>query len=185
MKASFLSQAGQKFNSNLTNRLKIQTKNRTKTMTKATLLKILAISAVGLGAIAAFSMTQSSANAGSPGPQAAPAPIEALQAAEALVSGTFTGRSDHVTSGQVSIVKTATGFELVLADNFFLDGAPDPVIGFGTNDKFDKATIFTKLEKTAGGQTYVLPADFVLGNNSQVFVWCEQFSVPLGVADLS
>jgi len=104
--------------------------------------------------------------------------------AKAELSGSFEGRSKHVTTGEVTIVKTSTGYELVLADNFFLDGAPDPVIGFGDNGKYNTSTTFTKLEKIRGGQRYALPQGFVHANFSQVFIWCERFSVPLGVANI-
>ena len=48
------------------------------------------------------------------------------------LSGTFTGASDHITTGGVQIVKTADGGAVVILDtDFSLDGAPDPRVGFG------------------------------------------------------
>ena len=53
-------------------------------------------------------------------------------AAEQVVGqGVFAGTSGHTTSGSVRIVKTAAGFSSVLGPDFFLDGAPDPKVGFG------------------------------------------------------
>lgn len=104
---------------------------------------------------------------------------------EKISSGTFSGRSDHITTGDVSIVKTATGYELVFANNFELDGAPDPIVGFGNNGSFEIATKLGKLSKKTGAQTYQLPADFTPAQFSEVYVFCEKFSVPLGVATLN
>ena len=45
--------------------------------------------------------------------------------------GTFTGASDHITTGGVKIIKTANGGAVVILDSdFSLDGAPDPRVGF-------------------------------------------------------
>ncbi|MBO6505485.1 MAG: DM13 domain-containing protein [Kordiimonadaceae bacterium] len=98
--------------------------------------------------------------------------------------GTFEGRSDHVTTGGVSIVKTASGYVAVLESDFSLDGAPDPTLGFGNNGKFDTDTLFTKLESKDGLQVYAIPANIDVSSFSEFYVWCEDFSVPLGVASL-
>ncbi len=101
-----------------------------------------------------------------------------------LVTGEFSGRSDHVTTGGVSVVESATGYQLVLADDFSLDGAPDPTLGFGKDGAFDEESQFSALNSISGGQVYDLPASFDPSAYNEVYVWCEQFSVPLGVAPL-
>ncbi len=99
--------------------------------------------------------------------------------------GIFSGRSDHVTTGQVSLEKTATGYQLNFAADFFLDGAPDPIVALGNGDTYLATNKIGALKNKTGGQTYQLPASFTPGQFSQVYVWCEQFSVPLGIADLN
>ena len=153
-------------------------------MTTKTLIKDILLTTTGVTAFAVLALSPVLAYASDTSPRNITAAVQTVDA-KAELRGSFDGRSKHVTSGEVSIVKTATGYKLVLADNFFLDGAPDPVIGFGDNDKYNTSTTFTKLEKTTGRQTYVLPKDFVPANFSQVFIWCERFSVPLGVATIS
>jgi len=153
-------------------------------MTTKTLIKDILLTTSGVAAFTVLALTPVLAYAADKGPQAQIASVQTVDA-KADLRGSFEGRSKHVTSGQVSIVKTAAGYDLVLADNFFLDGAPDPVIGFGDGGKFDSSTIFTALKTKEGRQTYALPEGFVPGANSQVFIWCEKFSVPLGVATLS
>ncbi len=99
--------------------------------------------------------------------------------------GTFEGLSNHVTSGGVSILKTENGYVAVLEADFSLDGAPDPTLGFGNNGTFDTDTIFTKLENINGLQAYAIPANIDVSSFSEFYVWCAEFSVPLGVAALT
>jgi len=153
-------------------------------MTTKTLIKDILVATSGVTAFTLLTLAPVLAYAADAAPQSQTAIVKTVEA-NADLRGSFEGRSKHVTSGDVSIVKTAVGYELVLADNFFLDGAPDPVIGFGNNGKYDRATTFTQLKKKEGRQTYTLPEGFVLGAHNQVFVWCDDFSVPLGVANLT
>jgi len=100
-------------------------------------------------------------------------------------SGNFSGRSDHITTGQVTLEKTAAGYQLRFANDFSLDGAPDPIVALGNNGQYLKANKIGALKDKTGGQIYTLPANFTPGEFSQVYVWCEKFDVPLGIADLS
>ena len=118
--------------------------------------------------------------------QQKPATIEtAVNQVQTISAGNFSGRSDHVTTGQVSLERTASGYQLNFAADFFLDGAPDPVVAFGNGETFAVANKIGELKNRTGAQVYTLPANFKPGQFSQVYVWCEQFSVPLGVADLT
>ena len=103
--------------------------------------------------------------------------------ADHAVRGSFQGASNHVTSGGVTVEKTATGYVLVLEDDFSFDGAPDPQLGFG-KDGYDGKTRFSKLKSNSGKQTYEVPAGIDVAQYNEVWVWCEKFSVPLGVAKL-
>lgn len=105
--------------------------------------------------------------------------------AKTIAAGEFSGRSKHETNGTVKLVQTATGYQLVLGSDFFLDGAPDPVVALGNNDTFLKANKLAPLSKKAGAQVYDLPAGFTPTQFSQAYIWCERFNVPLGIADLT
>ena len=114
------------------------------------------------------------------------APVAVQSAAKSAVSsGIFSGRSDHITTGKVTLEKTATGYQLSFAADFSLDGAPDPVVAIGNNGVYTKANKLGSLKDKTGQQIYTLPASFTPGQFSQVYVWCEKFDVPLGIADLS
>ena len=68
--------------------------------------------------------------------------------AGAVASGTFTGASDHITTGGVEVIKNDDGSHtVVLGADFSLDGAPDPRVGFG---KYDKATVMGLLKSLNG-----------------------------------
>lgn len=107
--------------------------------------------------------------------------VEAHVTSSVIQSGTFKGLSNHVTTGGVSIIKTGSGHIAILESNFDLDGAPAPTLGFG-NGEFDTETEFTKLESIKGLQVYAIPASINPADYSQFYVWCADFSVPLGVA---
>ncbi len=99
--------------------------------------------------------------------------------------GSFTGASNHVTTGGVKIVKTADGGALVILDtDFSLDGGPDPRVGFGTDGTFAESTDLGELQNLTGLQIYVVPASVNVDDFNEVYIWCKEFSVPLGVADL-
>lgn len=111
-------------------------------------------------------------------------PISASAGSKAR-GGSFAGASDHITTGNVSIVKTANGGAVVILDtNFSLDGAPDPRVGFGKNGKFAEATDLGALAKINGLQVYAVPASVNVDDFNEVYIWCKQFAVPLGVASV-
>jgi hypothetical protein len=100
-------------------------------------------------------------------------------------TGQFTGASDHVTSGGVTITKDADGYIVQLGPKFFLDGAPDPSVGFGKDGNYIDGTLIGALHSKTGAQSYRVPANLNVSDFSEVYIWCEEFSVPLGVALLN
>ena len=102
---------------------------------------------------------------------------------DAVATGTFTGKSGHKTSGTVAVHRTASGYTVELGPDFKFDGAPDPKLGLGRNG-YDAGAKFSPLRSNAGAQSYDLPAEIDTDSYTEVWVWCEQYSVPLGVATL-
>ncbi|MEM8749594.1 MAG: DM13 domain-containing protein [Pseudomonadota bacterium] len=109
-----------------------------------------------------------------------------LAIADSVVhKSSFEGRSNHVVKGNVAVVQLANGtYRVDLGEDFFLDGAPDPKVAFGDNDKADTATLMPLLKSNRGAQSYAVPPSVNPGKYSQVFIWCEKFAVPLGAASL-
>ncbi|WP_299153796.1 DM13 domain-containing protein [uncultured Tateyamaria sp.] len=103
-----------------------------------------------------------------------------------VASGTFTGASDHITTGGVQIIKTADGGAVVILDtDFSLDGAPDPRVGFGNDGTYVDVTDLGELQQLTGLQIYIVPPTVNVDDFNEVYIWCKQFSVPLGVAGIS
>lgn len=107
-------------------------------------------------------------------------------AGETFATGTFTGANDHITTGGVTIVKTANGGAVVILDtDFSLDGAPDPKVGFGKDGTYAAASDLGELTSKDGLQVYVVPASVNVDDFNEIYIWCEQFNVSLGKADLT
>ncbi len=109
-----------------------------------------------------------------------------VAAAPSVSAGSFIGASDHITTGGVQVVKTADGGALVILDtDFSLDGAPDPRVGFGSNGTYVDASDLGELQEISGLQIYKVPPSVNVEDFNEVYIWCLQFGVPLGVAALS
>ena len=111
------------------------------------------------------------------------APVTSSAQEQVLASGAFSGKSGHAASGGVRVVRTGTGVTVILERDFKFDGAPDPKLGFGKNG-YEKSTQFSALKSNSGEQTYEIPAAIDPADYTEVWVWCEKYSVPLGVAKL-
>ncbi len=98
--------------------------------------------------------------------------------------GTFTGKSSHVTTGRAEFVVHGDKAEVVLLDDFTFDGAPDPKVALG-KDGYNSSLLIGKLQKNSGKQTYEVPAGMDIDGVNEVWIWCEKFNVPLGVAKLN
>ncbi|MEM1400291.1 MAG: DM13 domain-containing protein [Pseudomonadota bacterium] len=101
-----------------------------------------------------------------------------------IKSGSFEGRSNHIAMGTVTLQSISGSWVLVLEDDFNFDGAPDPRLAFGDGD-YVPSTLFTPLRANSGIQDYLIPDHIDPSTYSQVWLWCEQFSVPLGVAEIA
>lgn len=95
--------------------------------------------------------------------------------------GTFSGLSNHVTTGTAEIA----GNTINLLDDFFFDGAPDPKVALGRDGVYDPATLMGLLSSNTGASSYTAPAGIDPADYNEVWIWCEQFNVPLGVASVS
>lgn len=93
--------------------------------------------------------------------------------------GTFTGESNHVTTGSVEVADGMVN----LLDDFFFDGAPDPKVALGNNG-YDSSTLMGLLQSNTGASSYEIPAGINPDDYNEVWIWCERFNVPLGVARL-
>ena len=96
-------------------------------------------------------------------------------------SGTFEGRSNHVTSGSVKVIVEGDRRFVELGDDFSLDGGPDPRVGFGKDGEYLKDAYLGALLSLNGKQRYAVPSTWKVGDYNEVYIWCEVANVPLGV----
>ena len=104
-------------------------------------------------------------------------------AQERIGQGAFKGESRHVASGTVSVSKSSSGTVVTLEKDFSFDGAPDPKLGFGRNG-YDPKAKFSELKSNKGKQVYEIPSSIDASKYNEVWIWCQQYNVPLGVAEL-
>ncbi len=100
-------------------------------------------------------------------------------------SGSFYGVSGKSTNGGVTVSKDAQGYIVTLGSNFSFSGAPDPKIGFGINGSYVPGTLIGLLKSNNGTQSFRVPAGMDVSQFTEVHLWCEKFSVGLGVAPLN
>ena len=110
--------------------------------------------------------------------------VPALAGSMASATGTFEGRSNHVTSGSVSIIEEDGRRFVELGDDFSLDGGPDPRVTFGMDGTHDPESILGALLSFTGKQRYAVPPTLDISKYNEVFIWCEVAGVPLGVAKI-
>ena len=103
---------------------------------------------------------------------------------ETISAGEFTGINNHTVVGAVSIVKTDSGYEIVMGEDFVFDGAPDPKVALGKDGKYDPSTLIQLLKSDTGAQSYVVPDSIDVSLFNEVHIWCEKFNVGLAVAPL-
>ncbi|WP_268880509.1 DM13 domain-containing protein [Jiella pelagia] len=109
--------------------------------------------------------------------------LSGTASAETLKSGRFSGDSGHDVSGAVTIERGEGGAVLNFGPDFSFDGAPDPKVAFGS-DGYDPKTLIGPLKADSGPQSYAVPADFDPAGYNEVWIWCEEFAVPLGMAKI-
>ena len=98
--------------------------------------------------------------------------LAAPLAAQEVRSGAFTGQSNHQTDGTGQIVIAGGAATVRLAEDFTFDGAPDPKVALGP------------LRSDYGAQDYAIPDGIDASTYNEIWIWCERFDVPLGVARL-
>lgn len=100
-------------------------------------------------------------------------------------SGSFSGVSGKTTSGGVTVSRDAQGYIVTLGSDFTFSGAPDPKIGFGSNGQYTRGTLIGLLQSNNGSQSFRVPAHIDINQFNEVHLWCEQYSVGLGVAPIN
>ena len=127
----------------------------------------------------------------SPAAPSAPAPAGPVQ----LATGSLISH-EHATSGTVRIIKQPDGVRVLTLENLDTSNGPDVHVWLsaahvvegtggwytaGSADHYDLGLI----KGNQGNQVYEIPADVDLSRYKSVDLWCVQFSVSFGAAELA
>ncbi|MEM6358341.1 MAG: DM13 domain-containing protein [Pseudomonadota bacterium] len=146
----------------------------------ATRRRFLRLAALGAaGSLAACAVAPTGGGTTTASAPAAPPP----EGGTVTARGSFVGKSRHETTGHARIVFADGAVRVELEDDFTFDGAPDPKVALG-RDGYDPNTILGALGSNSGAQSYPLKPGLDIADYNEVWIWCERFSVPLGVATL-
>ncbi|MEP5382263.1 MAG: DM13 domain-containing protein [Shimia thalassica] len=102
--------------------------------------------------------------------------------------GSLSGRQGYKVSGSVQVKKHGDKTVVILGDDYLFDPAknpPDIKIGFGNGEKYAKGSkIHDELTVKKGSATFEVPASIDTSKYSELYIYCEQFTVILAVAPL-
>ena len=107
-----------------------------------------------------------------------------FSAPASAADGAFAGLSGHVIKGLVSVTRADGKITVTLDAGFSLDNAPDAYVALGKDTKPLAGGVLAKLKSKTGAQSYSIAASVPLEGATQVLIWCKQYAVPLGVADI-
>jgi len=133
-----------------------------------------------------------------PSPSTAPterAPTEAPARPVQLAQGTLISH-EHATTGTVRIIRQPDGTRLLTLENLDTSNGPDVHVWLSAADVVEgTAGWFTAgsadyfdlglMKGNQGNQVYAIPADVDLSKYRSVDLWCVQFSVSFGAAQLT
>lgn len=104
-------------------------------------------------------------------------------------TGSLSGNNGYNVSGTVKVKKDGGKTKVVFADNYVFDPSknpPDIKIGFGNNGTYAKGSkIHEKLTVKKGAATFEVPASIDTDKYSELYIYCEQFTVILATASLN
>lgn len=104
-------------------------------------------------------------------------------AAPLLAKGNFSGTPGHSVSGTAEIINDNNVKKLVLK-NFSATNGPDLKVYLSTNTQAGSFISFGALKSTSGQQVYDISGMPDLTQYKFVLIWCQQFSVLFGSAEL-
>lgn len=110
-------------------------------------------------------------------------------AGDAGRKGTLSGRKGYNVVGTVQVKKVGGKTIVALKDDYVFDpnkNPPDIKIGFGNGETYSKGSkIHEKLEIKQGAAEFEVPAGINTDDFSELYIYCEQFTVILAVAPLN
>jgi hypothetical protein len=103
------------------------------------------------------------------------------------LSGNFVGVGDgiHDAQGKAKVISLEDGSNVLRLENFQSTNGPDLYVYLATDEKATDYVNLGRLKANNGNQNYNIPYGTDLSRYDSVLVWCKQFSVLFGSAELS
>jgi len=103
--------------------------------------------------------------------------------------GSLSGRKGYSVQGTVKVKKEGGRTKVVFSDDYLFDPSknpPDIKIGFGNGETYAKGSkIHEKLSIKQGAATFDVPSNINTDQYSELYIYCEKFTVILAVAPLN
>ena len=101
--------------------------------------------------------------------------------------GNFVGVGDgiHDAQGDVLIIESDDGSRFLRFEDFRATNGPDLFVYLATDETANDFVSLGELKGNIGNQNYMIPPGADLSNYDTVLIWCKQFSVLFGSAELS
>lgn len=111
----------------------------------------------------------------------------AIEEPQLLASGNFVGVNDgiHNAEGQAKVLKLADGKQLLRLEDFKATNGPDLYVYLATDGTAQDYVILGELKANIGNQNYEIPEGTDLAKYDTALIWCKQFSVLFGSAEIS
>ena len=110
-------------------------------------------------------------------------------AASKTRSGSLSGRRGYNVTGTVQVVKDGGSTQVVFSDDYQFDptkNPPDIKIAFGNGEEYAQGShIHNELTVKSGAASFDVPASIDTDQYSELYIYCEQFTVILAVAPLN
>lgn len=111
-------------------------------------------------------------------------PVMAGDMMEKPMAGMLSGSDGHHASGNVAVKKDMDGHAQLVLSDIKVDKVPDGHVYLAKDGDFRNGVELGVLEKFSGTVSYDIPNDVDLSAYDSVVIWCEQFDVEIGRADL-
>lgn len=110
-----------------------------------------------------------------------------LEVPHVLAMGSFVGINDgiHNAEGMAKLVKLADGKQLLRLEDFKATNGPDLYVYLATDGTAQDYVSLGKLKANIGNQNYEIPEGTDLAKYNTALIWCKQFSVLFGSAEIS
>jgi hypothetical protein len=112
---------------------------------------------------------------------------EEMVMTDKMLSGSFVGINDgiHNAEGVAKILYSQGGNNVLRLEEFKSTNGPDLYVYLSTDKQASDFVSLGRLKANIGNQNYDIPSGTDLSKYDTVLVWCKQFSVLFGSAELT